>query len=89
MKLYGLIGFPVKYSYSAIMHNAAFKELGIDARYELFEIVRNAESPWAMCYEEDIGACVHRISDGKKFLLGLSELKATDQKSKNYQLLDD
>jgi shikimate dehydrogenase len=38
MKLYGLIGFPLKHSYSAIMHNAAFQELGIDARYELFEI---------------------------------------------------
>lgn len=58
-------------------------------RYELFEIVRNAESPWAICYEEDVGACVRRISDGKKFLLGLSELEATDKKSKNYQLLDD
>jgi len=38
MKRYGLIGFPVKHSYSAAMHNAAFKELGIDARYELFEL---------------------------------------------------
>jgi hypothetical protein len=57
--------------------------------YELFEIVRNAESPWAMCYEEDVGASVRRISDGKKFLLGLSELEATDKKSKDYQLLDD
>lgn len=38
MKLFGLIGYPVKHSYSALMHNAAFKELGIDARYELFEI---------------------------------------------------
>ena len=38
MKIYGLIGFPVKHSYSAVMHNAAFKELGIDARYELFEL---------------------------------------------------
>ena len=58
-------------------------------RYELFEIVRNAESPWAMFYEEDVGAGVRRVSDGKKFLLGLSELEATDKKSKNYQLLDD
>jgi hypothetical protein len=57
--------------------------------YELFEIVRNAESPWAMCYEEDVGACVRRISDGKKFLLGLSELEATDKKSENHQLLYD
>jgi shikimate dehydrogenase len=38
MKIYGLIGFPVKHSYSAVMHNAAFKELDIDARYELFEL---------------------------------------------------
>ena len=38
MKRYGLIGFPVKHSYSAMMHNAAFKELGVDARYELFEV---------------------------------------------------
>ncbi len=58
-------------------------------RYELFEIVRHAEPSWAMFFEEDIGACVRRISDGRKFLLGLSELEATDKKSKNYQLLDD
>ncbi|MBL7084489.1 MAG: shikimate dehydrogenase [Candidatus Omnitrophica bacterium] len=38
MKRYGLIGFPVKHSYSAAMHNAAFEELGIDACYELFEL---------------------------------------------------
>ena len=38
MKRYGLIGYPVKHSYSAVMHNAAFEALGIDARYELFEI---------------------------------------------------
>lgn len=38
MKRFGLLGYPVKHSFSAAMHNAAFKELGIDARYELFEI---------------------------------------------------
>lgn len=39
VKIYGLIGYPVKHSLSAIMHNAAFKHLGIDAEYEyrLFE----------------------------------------------------
>jgi hypothetical protein len=40
-------------------------------------------------WEEDIGAKVRRISDSKKFVLGLSELKAIDKKSKNYELLDD
>lgn len=58
-------------------------------RYQLLAIARNAESQWAMCFEDDIGAQVRRIPDGKKFLLGLSELKNTNKNSKNYQLLDD
>lgn len=58
-------------------------------RYELLGIVREAESGWMLFGGEDIGADVRRISDGKKFLLGLSELKAINKKSKNYQLLDD
>jgi shikimate 5-dehydrogenase len=37
-KIYGLIGFPVKHSLSAAMHNAAFKALAIDAEYKLFEV---------------------------------------------------
>jgi len=37
-KIYGIIGFPVKHSLSPCMHNAAFRELGIDAEYKLFEI---------------------------------------------------
>lgn len=36
--LYGLIGYPVKHSVSPAMHNAAFKALGIDAEYKLFEV---------------------------------------------------
>jgi len=36
--LYGLIGYPVKHSYSGSMHEAAFRHLGIAARYELFEV---------------------------------------------------
>ena len=37
-QLYGLIGFPVKHSLSAYMHNAAFKACGIEAEYNLFEV---------------------------------------------------
>ena len=58
-------------------------------KYELLKIVRQADSWWAMYEDEDIGACVRRISDGKEFILGLAELEATDKKSKNYELLDD
>ncbi len=37
-RIYGLIGNPVKHSLSPLMHNAAFKSLGINAEYRLFEI---------------------------------------------------
>jgi hypothetical protein len=42
-------------------------------------------------YDEDYGLVVNvrRLSDKKKFVLTLSDLKATDKKSKNYELLDD
>ena len=32
---------------------------------------------------------VQRVSDKKKFFLPLADLEATDEKSENYQLLDD
>ena len=37
-QIYGLIGYPVKHSFSAIMHNAAFTHLKMNAEYKLFEI---------------------------------------------------
>lgn len=36
--IYGLIGYPVKHTFSPLMHNAAFKTLGINAVYLPFEI---------------------------------------------------
>jgi len=38
---------------------------------------------------EDSTALVRRKSDGRQFRIGLAEVKATDRKSQNYQLLDD
>ena len=57
-------------------------------RYQLLSIDRDGPSEW-MLFWEDIAAHVRRTSDGKPFVLGLSELKATDKKSDNYRLLDD
>ncbi|MDD5654325.1 MAG: shikimate dehydrogenase [Candidatus Omnitrophica bacterium] len=36
--IYGLLGYPVKHSFSPAMHNAAFGALGINAQYRLFEV---------------------------------------------------
>ena len=38
LKVYGVLGYPVKHSLSPAMHNAAFRALGIRAVYKLFEI---------------------------------------------------
>ena len=37
MQVYGLLGNPVGHSLSPPMHEAAYEELGIDARYVTFE----------------------------------------------------
>lgn len=37
-KIYGVVGYPVKHSLSPLMHNAAFRELGIEAEYRLFAV---------------------------------------------------
>lgn len=36
---YGLIGHPVEHSLSPTMHNAAFRDLKIDAEYKLFDVL--------------------------------------------------
>jgi hypothetical protein len=40
-------------------------------------------------YYDGIFVYVQRVSDERKFVLPLADLKSTDRKSKNYQLLDD
>lgn len=39
--VYGIIGYPVAHSLSPLMHNAAFRELGVDAVYKLFPLKEN------------------------------------------------
>lgn len=36
--LYGLVGYPLGHSLSPLMHNAAFKALGLDCEYQLFAL---------------------------------------------------
>ena len=37
-RIYGIIGYPVKHSFSPRMHNAAFSELKMDVRYLAFPV---------------------------------------------------
>lgn len=37
-KKYGILAYPAKYSLSPVMHNAAFRELSIDAEYGIFDV---------------------------------------------------
>ncbi|MBC6499722.1 hypothetical protein H7R52_16910 [Weissella confusa] len=39
---YGLLGYPARHSKSPAMHNAAFKQAGIDAQYDAYEVAPNA-----------------------------------------------
>ncbi len=39
--IFGIIGYPVTYSLSPLIHNTGFKELGIDAEYQLFPLKEN------------------------------------------------
>lgn len=59
-ELYGLIGFPVKHSLSPAMQNAAFRELGMDAEYRLFEVE-----------DRDLGSFLGSIAEEKR-LSGLN-----------------
>ena len=56
--------------------------------FELLRVEDAGRSVWAIS-PEDLTASVRRRSDGKKFSLGLSDLKTVDRKSPNHQLLKD
>jgi hypothetical protein len=57
--------------------------------FDLISINSEEYSQWMMHAGEDIAARVRRTSDGKLFVLGLSELKAVNRKSENWKSLND
>lgn len=56
--------------------------------FELNAIDVDSDSEWSML-SDDLKAHVRRNSDRKRFILGLSELRATNEKSHDYRLLHD
>jgi hypothetical protein len=65
------------------------KQPSFQDTFELLEIKSGVYSEWMLFGGEDLAAQVRRKSDGKKFCLGLAEIKAVSETSKNYQLIDD
>ena len=53
-------------------------------KYNLIKFVNDIDD-----YYDGIFVHVQRLSDKREFVLPLADLKSTDRKSKNYQLLDD
>jgi hypothetical protein len=56
--------------------------------YILTAIDAHTDSEWSL-FRDDLKAHVRRKADGKRFVLGLSELKAVARTSPGYQSLDD
>jgi hypothetical protein len=57
--------------------------------YMLLKVEKSNASEWMLHPLEDLTAHVRRDSDRREFYLGLSELKAVDEESDEYRLLDD
>jgi hypothetical protein len=56
--------------------------------FELTAIDLTSDSQWCMFHDE-LKAHVRRKTDGKEFILGLSELKARNKGAQEYQFLHD
>ena len=73
-ELYGLIGYPVRHTFSPLMHNAAFQTLGINAVYLAFEVK-----------PKDLGTAMHSLRT-----LGIKGLNVTvPYKEKVLKYLDE
>lgn len=44
--VYGIVGYPVEHSLSPLMHNTAFKALGVNAVYQLFPLTEDELKPF-------------------------------------------
>jgi shikimate dehydrogenase len=53
MDIYGILAHPAGHSLSPVMHNAAFKELGMDARYDVFDVEPVDLDEFIEKFEED------------------------------------
>jgi shikimate dehydrogenase len=71
--VYGIIGYPVTHSLSPAMHNAAFKELGVDAIYKLFPLK-----------EEDLDGFFEKLRDRSSPIFGLNVTTPYKERAVSY-----
>jgi len=92
-KIYGILGYPVKHSFSPAMHNAAFKALNINAEYKLFEIKPQELVSFlgslreknilglnvTIPYKEKVIAYLDTISENAKLIGAVNTIKVSDK----------
>ena len=97
-KIFGLIGYPVEHSLSPFMHNAAFKALDINAKYELFELKpleledflsslsqRNIYGlNVTIPYKEQVIAFLDKISPEAQLIGAVNTIKASKEKLEGF-----
>jgi len=89
---YGVLGFPAKHSLSPLMHNAAFRELKINASYRIFEKKPEELKVFLQTlvqqnifglnvtvpYKEEVVAFIDRISNETKLIGAVNTIKVFD-----------
>jgi shikimate dehydrogenase len=92
-KIYGVLGYPVKHSFSPAMHNAAFRALNIPAEYKLFEINPQDLDAFfgslrqnnifglnvTIPYKEKVIAFLGAMSESAKLIGAVNTVKVSDQ----------
>lgn len=92
-RIYGLIGNPLGHSLSPLMHNAAFKELRIDAEYKLFELQEDQIESFlkslksnnihglnvTVPYKEKVIPFLYKVSPEAKLIGAVNTIKITPE----------
>jgi shikimate dehydrogenase len=92
-KIYGVLGYPVRHSFSPAMHNAAFKALNINAEYKLFEIKPQELVSFlgslrdknilglnvTIPYKEKVISYLDNISENAKLIGAVNTIKVSDK----------
>ncbi len=90
-KIYGVLGYPVKHSFSPAMHNAAFRVLHIDAEYRYFEKKTQELEPFlgslakegifglnvTVPYKEKVLPFLTKVSDEARMIGAVNTIKVT------------